>query len=191
LLAHDQARGLASIAELDNRVMTQTKALSCIADRCGHSVGGPSNLEEELMLLRLQTPILGRCLTEVEKQAELMAKFGEYLKSGCWFRHSFFIHHSFKYIVTRHNTLLDRTARGNSVCAFSDEHVTPRFGLVNATPDQIPYACGSNLARLQRAKKRLDPDGIFTSATAASGKPDLDGTGQLERAQLKERLGRR
>lgn len=30
--------------------------------------------------------------------------------------------------------------------------------------DQIPYAYGSNLARLQLAKKRYDPNGIFTSA---------------------------
>jgi FAD/FMN-containing dehydrogenase len=31
--------------------------------------------------------------------------------------------------------------------------------------DQIPYAYGSNLARLQSAKKKFDPDGVFTSAT--------------------------
>ncbi len=30
--------------------------------------------------------------------------------------------------------------------------------------DQIPYAYGSNLQRLQSLKKRFDPDGIFTSA---------------------------
>jgi hypothetical protein len=40
-------------------------------------------LEEELMLLRLKTTLLRCCLTEVEKQAELVAKFGEYLKSVC------------------------------------------------------------------------------------------------------------
>jgi hypothetical protein len=119
LFAHYQTRGLASIAELDNGVMAQTKALSCIADRCSHCVGGSSDLEEKLMLLRLETAILRRRLTEVEKQAELMAKFGEYLKPGCWCRHSFFIHHSFKYIVTRHITVLSRTGRGNSVYAFA------------------------------------------------------------------------
>jgi FAD/FMN-containing dehydrogenase len=30
--------------------------------------------------------------------------------------------------------------------------------------DQIPYAYGSNLQRVQSLKKRFDPDGIFTSA---------------------------
>jgi hypothetical protein len=35
------------------------------------------------MLLRLKTALLRCCLTEVEKQAELVAKFGEYLKSVC------------------------------------------------------------------------------------------------------------
>jgi FAD/FMN-containing dehydrogenase len=31
--------------------------------------------------------------------------------------------------------------------------------------DQIRYAYGSNLPRLQKAKQTFDPDGIFTSAT--------------------------
>jgi hypothetical protein len=119
LFAHYQTRGLASIAELDNGVMAQTKALSCIADRCSHFVGDSGDLEEKLMLLRLETAILRRRLTEVEKQAELMAKFGEYLKSGCWCWHSFFTHHSFKYIVTRYITVMSRTGRGNSVYAFA------------------------------------------------------------------------
>jgi hypothetical protein len=118
LLAHYQTRGLASIAELDNGVMAQTKALSCIADRCSHFVGGSSDLEEKLMLLRLETALLRRRLTEVEKQAELMAKFSEYLKSICWCRHSFFTYDSFKYIVTRHMTMQRTTGRRNSVCAF-------------------------------------------------------------------------
>jgi hypothetical protein len=83
LLALDQTRGLASITELDNRVMAQTKTLSRIANRRSHFVGGSSDLEEELMLLRLKTTLLRCCLTEVEKQAELVAKFGEYLKSAC------------------------------------------------------------------------------------------------------------
>ena len=83
LLARDQTRGLASIAELDNRVMAQTKTLSRIANRGRQFVGGASDLEEELMLLRLKATLLRRCLTEVEKQAELVAKFGEYLKSVC------------------------------------------------------------------------------------------------------------
>jgi hypothetical protein len=81
LLARDQTRGLASIAELDNRVMAQTKTLSRIANRGRQFVGGASDLEEELM--RLKATLLRRCLTEVEKQAELVAKFGEYLKSVC------------------------------------------------------------------------------------------------------------
>jgi hypothetical protein len=83
LLARDQTRSLASIAELDNRVMAQTKTLSRIANRGRQFVGGASDLEEELMLLRLKATLLRRCLTEVEKQAELVAKFGEYLKSVC------------------------------------------------------------------------------------------------------------
>jgi hypothetical protein len=112
LLAHYKTRGRASLAKLDNGVMAQTKALSRIAYRRSHFVGGSSDLEEELMLLRLETAILRRYLTEVKKQAELMAKFGEYLKSGCWRRHSFFTPHLFQYIVTRHLAVLSRTGSG-------------------------------------------------------------------------------
>jgi len=83
LLARDQTRSLASIAELDNRVMAQTKTLRRVANRRRQFVGCTSDLEEELMLLRLKATLLRRCLTEVEKQAELVAKFGEYLKSVC------------------------------------------------------------------------------------------------------------
>ncbi|MGA3093642.1 MAG: hypothetical protein ABSD75_34095 [Terriglobales bacterium] len=83
LPARDQTRGLASIAELDNGVMAQTKTLSRIANRRSHFVGGSSDLEQELMLLRLKTTLLRCCLTELEKQAELVAEFGEYLKSVC------------------------------------------------------------------------------------------------------------
>ncbi len=54
-----------------------------IADRRRHFVRGSSDLKEELMLLRLETAPLRCCLTEVKKQADLVAKFSEYLKSGC------------------------------------------------------------------------------------------------------------
>ena len=83
LPARDQTRGLASIAELDNGVMAQTKTLSRIANRRSHFVGGSSDLEQELMLLRLKAALVRCCLTELEKQAELVAEFGEYLKSVC------------------------------------------------------------------------------------------------------------
>jgi hypothetical protein len=62
-------------------------------------------------LLRLKTAPLRRCLTEVEKQMELMAKFGERPKSGCLCMLSFLIHHWFNYIVTRHIAKLQEPAR--------------------------------------------------------------------------------
>ncbi len=94
LFALDQPRGLASITELDNRVMAQTKTLSRIANRRSHFVGGASDLEEKLMLLRLETALLRCCLAEVKKQAELVAKFGEYLKSVCRDGNSVFAFHA-------------------------------------------------------------------------------------------------
>jgi hypothetical protein len=120
LLAHNQTRGLASIAELDNGVMAQTKALSHIADRRSHFVGGSSDLEEELMLLWPKTALLRRCLTEVEKQAELMAKFGEYLKSGSLCRHSFFAHY---WSQVYRNTTYCGSQRASSECAFAQPNM--------------------------------------------------------------------
>jgi hypothetical protein len=81
------------MAELDNGVMAQSKTLRRIADRRSHFVGGSSDLEEELTLSRLKTALLRCCLTKGEKPADLVAKLSEYLKSGCWGRHSFFAHH--------------------------------------------------------------------------------------------------
>jgi hypothetical protein len=79
-LRTNQARFLASITELDHRVMAETKALRRIADRRSTPSGAPRDLEQELMLLRLETTLLRRRLTEVKKQAQLVAKFGERLK---------------------------------------------------------------------------------------------------------------
>jgi hypothetical protein len=73
--------------------MAETETLSRIANRRSHFVGGSSDLEKELMLLRLKTTLLRGCLTEVEKQADVVAKFSEYLKSVAWGRHSFLAHH--------------------------------------------------------------------------------------------------
>ena len=56
-----------------------------------HIVGGSSDLEQELMLLWLKTDFLCRRRTEAEKQAELVAKFGEYLKPACQYGHSFLL----------------------------------------------------------------------------------------------------
>src|ERR1700732_1739387 len=88
-----ESRFLAPIAELDNGIVAQTKALSRIADRHSYSIGRSCDLEEELMLLWLKTELLCRRLTEVEKQTELVAKFVEYLKPTGQRRCSFSTHH--------------------------------------------------------------------------------------------------
>lgn len=69
LLAHNQTRGLASIAEFDCGVMAQSEPLRRIAYRHNRLVRSTSDLEEELMLLRLKAMLLSCCLTEVEKAA--------------------------------------------------------------------------------------------------------------------------
>ncbi len=79
-LAYNQTCLLASIAEFYNRVMAQAQALGRIADRCLVSIGNAGNLKQKLMLLRMQPMPLGRLLTKVKKQPQLVAKFSQYLK---------------------------------------------------------------------------------------------------------------
>jgi hypothetical protein len=67
MFAHDQARLLASIHELNDAVVAQTKALSRITDRRGYFMGCSRDLEQELMLLGLESAVLRRGLTKVEK----------------------------------------------------------------------------------------------------------------------------
>jgi hypothetical protein len=93
VLAHYESRFLAPIAELDNGIVAQTKALSRIADRHNYSIVRSCDLEEELMLLWLKTELLRSRLTGVEKRTELVAKFGDYLRPTCQRRCSFSTHH--------------------------------------------------------------------------------------------------
>jgi hypothetical protein len=67
MFAHDQARLLASIHELNDAVVAETKALSRITDRRGYFMGCSRDLEQELMLLGLESAVLRRGLTKVEK----------------------------------------------------------------------------------------------------------------------------
>lgn len=77
VLAHYESRLLAPITELYNGIVAQTKALSRIADRQNYFIGCSTDSEEKLMLLWLKTELVRRRLTEVEKLAELVMKFGE------------------------------------------------------------------------------------------------------------------
>jgi hypothetical protein len=76
LPAEYQARLLASIAEFHDGIVAQTEAPGYIANRGRYAVRRPRNLEQELVLLRLKAAPVSRRLTEVEKQTELVAKFG-------------------------------------------------------------------------------------------------------------------
>jgi hypothetical protein len=63
-------------------MVAQAKPLGRVADRRLFSIGGPGNLKQKLMLLRVQPMSLGRLLAEVKKQSQLVAKFSQYLKPG-------------------------------------------------------------------------------------------------------------
>jgi hypothetical protein len=65
--------------------VAHAETLGCIADRGRGTVGRSRDLQEELMLLRLQAELLRCVLAELEEQAELMTELGEgsELGQGC------------------------------------------------------------------------------------------------------------
>jgi hypothetical protein len=86
---------LGTICQLDYAVVPQAEALGCIGNG-GDGAGGRSgDLEQELMLLRLETGVVGGLLTELHEGAKAIAKFGQAFDEPC--RGVFFLFH--KYIV--------------------------------------------------------------------------------------------
>jgi hypothetical protein len=81
--------------------VAQAQALSRITNGRGFISGRSSYLQKELMLLWLQANFLRRRLAVVQKEAELVAKLGERLKSACRFYDLFLVryHPVINYIV--------------------------------------------------------------------------------------------
>ena len=80
----NQAGLLAAHAQLHNAVVPQAKTLSDVTHRRGHSLRPSSDLQQELVLLRLKIE-LRRCrLAEVKKKPELVAKLCQYSEAWLW-----------------------------------------------------------------------------------------------------------
>jgi hypothetical protein len=78
--AAEQALGDGSIDQLDDAVVAQAKTLGGIGDGGGGCLGGRGYLEEQLMLLRVETCLGRGVLAEVEKGAEVGAELCESLQ---------------------------------------------------------------------------------------------------------------
>jgi hypothetical protein len=81
--ALQQALLLRSVCQLDYAVVSQAKALGRVGNG-GDCIGRRSgNLQQQLMLLRLKSGIVGGLLAELHESAKAIAKFGEALDQVC------------------------------------------------------------------------------------------------------------
>jgi hypothetical protein len=96
--AFEQALLLRAVCQFDDAIVPQAETLGCVGNSGDCAGRRSSDLEEELMLLRLEPGIVGGLLTELHEGAKAIAKFGEALNKAC--RGVPFLFH--KYIVSRH-----------------------------------------------------------------------------------------
>jgi hypothetical protein len=99
----EQALFLRAVCELDYAVVPQAEALGRIGDG-GDCVGRRSgNLQQQLMLLRLETRVVSGLFTELYEGAKAIAKFGQAFDEavgGVCYGVCYVFH--FIYIVSRH-----------------------------------------------------------------------------------------
>jgi hypothetical protein len=67
LIALDQSRLLAALAQFDNGVMPQPQPLCGVGHSCLHFIRGPCELQQQLVLLRVETRIHSTPFAELEE----------------------------------------------------------------------------------------------------------------------------
>ncbi|HEY6845305.1 MAG TPA: hypothetical protein VI320_03735 [Terracidiphilus sp.] len=72
LLPRYQSSFFASFAEFDNGIVAQAEPLCDITDRCQYSIWNTGDLEQQLMLLWLETGPGRRLLAELKKNSQLV-----------------------------------------------------------------------------------------------------------------------
>jgi hypothetical protein len=77
--AGEEAFGHAAINQLDDGVMTQAKAFGGVADGGGDAIWGTRDLEQELVLARVEMDLGGGLFAGLEEGAEVEAEVGESL----------------------------------------------------------------------------------------------------------------
>jgi len=76
LLALDQPRLLAALAEFDDAVMAQPEPLGYVRYGCFDAVRGSGDVQQELVLLGMEACFGGAGLAEMEKLAQGVAELG-------------------------------------------------------------------------------------------------------------------
>jgi hypothetical protein len=81
LLAADQAGFFAALAEFDDAVMAKAQPFGYVGHGCFGVVWGSGYVEQELVLLGVETGFGGTALAELEELAEGVAELGQGLES--------------------------------------------------------------------------------------------------------------
>jgi hypothetical protein len=76
VLAMDQPGFFTALAEFDDSVMPQAEPLGYVGDRRLRAVGSSGDVEQELMLLGVETGVRGTGFAEVEKLPQGVAELG-------------------------------------------------------------------------------------------------------------------
>src|SRR5580698_2427768 len=74
LIAMDQSRVLTALAEFDHGVVPQPQPLCCIGHRCLYFIRSSGELQEQLVLLRVQAGLRGTAFAELEELTEFIAE---------------------------------------------------------------------------------------------------------------------
>jgi hypothetical protein len=80
MFAAYQACLFAAFAEFDDSMVPQAQSLRGVRDGCLRSLRRPGEMQQELVLLRMQACIHSALFAEVEKLSECIAELGESLQ---------------------------------------------------------------------------------------------------------------
>jgi hypothetical protein len=73
----NETRQLAPLAKFDNSMVPKTQCISDVGDRNQGAVGSSSDVQQKLMLLRLQPCSRGGLLAKLQKSPNLVSKLGQ------------------------------------------------------------------------------------------------------------------
>src|ERR1700722_10994640 len=74
LIAMDQSRVLTALAQLDHGVVPQPQPLCCVGHGCLYFIRSFGELQQQLVLLRVQAGLRGTAFAELEELPELIAE---------------------------------------------------------------------------------------------------------------------
>ena len=128
----------AAVDQADSAVMAQIEALGYISDGCDGARRRACDLQEQLVLLRMQARVERSLLAEVKEAAQVVAEVGQGAEKGfgAGFRSSLRLH----------------------ICIVAGCNLDFSKGKIRAHPEQFPCGCGLGFrAEASRALAREHP----------------------------------